>query len=423
MSEGTSGAAGSARKRWDVALSYASSNRPYVQRVAAALKEKGIRCFFDVDEQVGLWGKYLTEELPRIYSEQAAAVVIFSSADYAAKSWTSLERRSALNRAVRERREYVLPARFDEAPLPGILSDLIAIDLRYYEPERFADLVVDKLSALGVHADGSEESPSAPGRFNLFCDVHSDPVEMIQIPTGRANVLIPEQPLHTFSIDSFAISRYPITIGSFSSFMQDDGGFRDDRWWADMSDDHRFWTEHDSGRLVHEPWVQVANSSAPAAVTRGAAVAYCRWFSIRNQMRLVLPTLAHWIRAARGDSRQRYPWGEYFDRSRCNCGTREVELQPVYAHPQGSSCFGIEDLVGNCPEWVNIFLDGIIEWEKTGTLHNWGTWSDSKDHLSYACDYPGNWVAPFPSVRAGFRICTISATKAVESSSSPQGTR
>ena len=57
----------------------------------------------DADEQVGLWGKHLAEELPAIYGEQAAAVVVFVSADYAAEDWTRLERRAALARAVQER--------------------------------------------------------------------------------------------------------------------------------------------------------------------------------------------------------------------------------------------------------------------------------------------------------------------------------
>ena len=95
--------------RWDVALSFAGAQRDYVEQVAGALKARGVRCFYDADEQIELWGKYLAEELPAIYGEQAAAVVVFVSAEYAARDWTRLERRAALNRAVRERREYVLP--------------------------------------------------------------------------------------------------------------------------------------------------------------------------------------------------------------------------------------------------------------------------------------------------------------------------
>ena len=59
-----------------------------------------------------------------------AAVVVFMSAAYADRDRTRLERRAALARAVRERREYVLPARFDDTPLPGLLSGITAVDLR-----------------------------------------------------------------------------------------------------------------------------------------------------------------------------------------------------------------------------------------------------------------------------------------------------
>ena len=104
-------------RRWDVALSFAGAQRDYVGQVAAALKARGVRCFYDADEQVRLWGTHLAEELPRIYAEESAAVVVFISADYA--GGTRLERRAALARAVAEAGVYVLPARFDDSEMPG----------------------------------------------------------------------------------------------------------------------------------------------------------------------------------------------------------------------------------------------------------------------------------------------------------------
>jgi len=136
--------------RWDVALSFAGAQRDYVEGVAGALQARGVRCFYDADEQIELWGKYLAEELPVIYGEQAAAVVVFVSAEYAARDWTRLERRTALARAVKERREYVLPARFDDTPLPGLLPDVSYVDLRTRTPQQFAAMIVGKLASLGV---------------------------------------------------------------------------------------------------------------------------------------------------------------------------------------------------------------------------------------------------------------------------------
>jgi hypothetical protein len=74
------------------------------------------------------------------------------SGEYAARDWTRLERRTGLSRAVRERREYVLPARSDDTPLRGPLSDMVAVDLRGRVPQQFAAMIIDKLAALGIVA-------------------------------------------------------------------------------------------------------------------------------------------------------------------------------------------------------------------------------------------------------------------------------
>ena len=152
MTAADGGAGSGARpgRRWDVALSFAGAQRDYVGQVAQALKARGVRCFYDADEQVRLWGTHLAEELPRIYARESAAVVVFVSADYAGRDWTRLERRAAFSQAVIEAGVYVLPARFDDSELPGLLPDVVAIDLRGYTPEQFADLVVAKLADLGI---------------------------------------------------------------------------------------------------------------------------------------------------------------------------------------------------------------------------------------------------------------------------------
>ena len=158
---GTSPGAGLGR-RWDVALSFAGAQREYVEQVAAALKARGVRYFYDADEQVELWGRHLAEELHAVYAGQAALVVMFISAEYAAGDWTRVERRAALAWAVRERREYVLPARFDDTVLPGLLDDVVAVDLRRHAPERFADLVAAKLATLAVASPGGPRVPAGP---------------------------------------------------------------------------------------------------------------------------------------------------------------------------------------------------------------------------------------------------------------------
>ena len=94
----------------------------------------------------------MAEELPRIYSEESAAVVMFMSADYAGRDWTRLERHAAFSRAVAEAGVYMLPTRFHDSELPGLLPDVVTFDLRRYTPEQFAGLVADKVAGLANSA-------------------------------------------------------------------------------------------------------------------------------------------------------------------------------------------------------------------------------------------------------------------------------
>src|SRR5215470_5403195 len=163
--DGGAGPGSQPGRRWDVALSFAGAQRDYVEQVARTLQARGVRCFYDADEQIDLWGKYLAEELPVIYGEQATAVVVFVSAEYAAHDWTRLERRAALNKAVRERREYVLPARFDDTPLPGLLSDMVTVDLRAKTPRQFAAMIAAKLAALDIVGEDGSTGEDAGARM------------------------------------------------------------------------------------------------------------------------------------------------------------------------------------------------------------------------------------------------------------------
>jgi len=131
---------------YDVALSFAGEQRAYVEQVAAGLRERGVAVFYDGYEQALLWGKNLYDHLTDLYENRAKYVVIFASAEYAAKAWPSAERQSAQARALREKREFVLPARFDDTPIPGIQGTVAYADLRVMTLAELVDLIVRKVS-------------------------------------------------------------------------------------------------------------------------------------------------------------------------------------------------------------------------------------------------------------------------------------
>jgi TIR domain len=130
---------------YDVALSFAGEQRTYVQRVAAALRRRGIRPFYDDYEQATLWGRDLYEHLDWVYQKAARYCVLFTSEAYARKVWTTHERRSAQARALQSNQEYVLPVRFDDIDIPGLRSTVAYVDARSVPPGKLAALIFQKL--------------------------------------------------------------------------------------------------------------------------------------------------------------------------------------------------------------------------------------------------------------------------------------
>ena len=134
---------------YDVCLTFAGEDRPYVEMVARGLKDNGVRVFYDHDEAVELWGKDLTEHFDWVYRKASRYCVMFISSFYAAKVWTRHERRSALARAITENYEYILPARFDETDLPGLQPTVAYIDLREVAPATLIEYLLEKLGRKG----------------------------------------------------------------------------------------------------------------------------------------------------------------------------------------------------------------------------------------------------------------------------------
>lgn len=148
-------------RKYDVSLSFAGEDRPYVGQVASFLRGAGVRVFYDEYEETALWGKDLIDELDQIFRLESEVVVMFVSAAYRNKDWTNHERRSVLAAALKARREYILPVRFDETELPGMPATMKWLDARKLSPRLLGERVLAKLSALGL-AGACSDKPLAP---------------------------------------------------------------------------------------------------------------------------------------------------------------------------------------------------------------------------------------------------------------------
>lgn len=148
---------------------------------------------------------------------------------------------------------------------------------------------------------------------------------------------IEEKKAHRVRLDAFYIGKYPVTNAEYARFMADRGrGF-----------------ETPAGMEYHP----VTN------VSWFDAKDYADWAGMR------LLTEAEWEKAASWEAddkvtwwhgekvkgtKRKYPWGDEFDKTRCNTDELGIGPSPVGSFsPVGDSPCGAADMAGNVWEWCS----------------------------------------------------------------------
>ena len=131
---------------YDIAISFAGEQRRYAKQIAEYIRDVG-RCtvFFDEFERAALWGTNLSDHFAEVYERKARFCVMLVSKEYAAKVWTTVERRSAQARAIAQKEEYILPIRFDETQVPGLPGTVGYIEADKTSPSEVCRLLLAKL--------------------------------------------------------------------------------------------------------------------------------------------------------------------------------------------------------------------------------------------------------------------------------------
>jgi len=173
------------------------------------------------------------------------------------------------------------------------------------------------------------------------------PGDMQLIPSGEFYVGDESNAKRIF-LDSFLIDKTPVTNLQYQKFVKETGYRAPEHW--------------PNGKipkgLEDHPVVNVSWYDATA-------------FSDFAGKRL--PTEQEWEKAARGNDKRTYPWGNNFDVNFCNVLRKIKETTPVEKYPLGKSYYGLYDMAGNAWEWTT-----APDNQKNTYVTRGGSWSDNE---------------------------------------------
>jgi len=142
------------------------------------------------------------------------------------------------------------------------------------------------------------------------------------------------------NVPAFTIDAFPVTNADYLNFVKAGGA------------PAPFWIERDGEWYLRAAFEELPlPKSWPVYVTHRMAQAYADWKTMR------LPTEAEYHRAAFGSpsgQERAFPWGAQPPEPRFgNFNFERYDPEPVDAHPDGASAWGVYDLIGNGWEWTS----------------------------------------------------------------------
>jgi formylglycine-generating enzyme required for sulfatase activity len=153
--------------------------------------------------------------------------------------------------------------------------------------------------------------------------------------------------------EGFFIDKYSVTNAQFCAFLNERGNQqKGGKEWIDLEggyEKEKCRIKKDGNRFAVDSGFE---DHPVVSVTWYGARAYAQWAEKR------LPAEEEWEKAARGIDGRVYPWGNEFDKDKCNIDESKIgHPTPVKDYKEGRSPYGCHDMAGNVWEWTDSWYD------------------------------------------------------------------
>ena len=203
--------------------------------------------------------------------------------------------------------------------------------------------LIRNLSALSTPASTAPSLPTLGIGSTMISE--KDDMKLVFVPKGEFTMGIDsgdfdEEPEHKVYLNAFWIDKTEVTVRMYDLCVAEGvcKGPANTRSYTHSSYNGNF--EYGNYPVIYVYW--------------NMAKIYCGWAGRR------LPTEAEWEKAARGDDKRNFPWGNDFPNIDLLNYKRAVgDTTEVGKYPNGASPYGALDMAGNVWEWVADWYSNI----------------------------------------------------------------
>jgi formylglycine-generating enzyme required for sulfatase activity len=271
------------------------------------------------------------------------------------RDFVRIEIESALKRQIP-----VIPVLVSEATIPSagrLPASLQALSYRngiavrqdpdfHRDMDRLIEYLKQKIQGLTEHRLEPVHPLVEPHRTEV-------PADMVKVPKGP--FLYGEKRVREVIDYDYWIDKFPVTNEKYRMFILADG-YGTQAYWSEEG--WKWKTENNIAGpgYWNDPTWNKADYPV-VGVSYYEAEAYAKWAGKR------LPTEREWEKAARGEDGREYPWGDEFDKGKCNSTEAGLgHTTPVTQYPNGVSPYGCYDMTGNVWEWCADWYDEKVGW-------------------------------------------------------------
>jgi|GEM_PF-1730687 len=131
---------------YDLVISFAGADRPFVDKIAEKLKINKVNIYYAPFSEAELIGKNLLDYFQDIYFYKGKYALMVISKDYMQRVWPNYERQVIQSRdLVNMHEEYTIPLRLDDTEITGLLITIGYLDARKKTIDEIVTILCKKI--------------------------------------------------------------------------------------------------------------------------------------------------------------------------------------------------------------------------------------------------------------------------------------